>query len=98
MTFCSWSWARIMMRSAFWAASRALTGSKPCSLASWIVRAAGTLSHDDVDAGVAKVLGVGVALAAIADDGHGFVLQQAQIRIRIIINFHAVSLLLLSVG
>ena len=37
------------------------------------------LGHDDVDAAVAQVLRMGVALAAEADDGHGLTLQEAEI-------------------
>jgi len=53
--------------------------------------AAGVQADDDLDAAVAEVEGVGVALAAVAEHGDGFVLQQDGIGILFIIKFHAIS-------
>ena len=50
--------------------------------------AAFTQAHHHLDAAVVQVLRVGVALAAIADDGNGFALDQAQVAVFVVINFH----------
>lgn len=57
-----------------------------------IVGAAGTLTDDDADAGVAQVLGMRVTLAAVTDDGDGLALQGLQIRILLVIDLHLYSL------
>ncbi len=44
----------------------------------------------DLHAAVVQVLGVGVALAAVADDGHGLALDQAQVTVFVVENFHVV--------
>ena len=50
---------------------------------------AGAQRHDDVlDAAVAQIVGVGVALAAIADDRDLFRLDQVHIRIAVVIHAH----------
>lgn len=59
-----------------------------------VVRSAGTLGNNDIDAGITQVLSMGMPLTAVTDNGHGFVFQQAQICIFLIINFHKVSLLI----
>ena len=43
----------------------------------------------DLHAAVVQVLGVGMALGAVADDGHGLALDQAQVTILVVKNFHA---------
>ena len=62
------------MRSPCLVASAALTGLKPWLIGQVVVRAAGPLADDDVAAAVAQVLGLGVALRAVADDGDRLVL------------------------
>jgi len=57
-------------------------------LGQFVVGAAGALAHHNLDAGIAQVLGVGVALAAVTDDGDGFILQEIKVGILIVINFH----------
>ena len=63
----------------------------------FVVGAAGALAHHYLDAGIAQVLGVGVALAAVADDGHGLVFEATEVRILIVINFHLIFLWVLTV-
>jgi hypothetical protein len=41
-------------------------------------------ADDDVDARVLEVQGVGVALRAVADDGHGLAVQEAEIRVVVV--------------
>ncbi|KAF5038975.1 hypothetical protein DSECCO2_548680 [anaerobic digester metagenome] len=55
------------------------------------VGAAGTLADDHLDAGIAQVLGVGMALAAVADDGLGFVGQEGEVGVLVVIDFHSGS-------
>jgi hypothetical protein len=43
------------------------------------------LGNDDVDAALAQVLGLGVALAAIADDADGLPGQEAQIGVVVVV-------------
>ncbi|MPN21525.1 hypothetical protein SDC9_168905 [bioreactor metagenome] len=49
-----------------------------------------TLAHGDgdLDAGIVQVLGVGVALRAIADDGDLLALDQGEVGVLVVINFH----------
>ena len=49
--------------------------------------AARSETHDHVNAGVTQVLGMGVALAAVADDGHG--LAGKGIERRVVVVVHA---------
>ena len=49
--------------------------------------AAGGQADDDVDAGIAQVERVGVALAAVADDGDGAALQVVEISVFFVIAF-----------
>ena len=44
-------------------------GGKAVLLGQLVVGTAGALAHDDLHAGVAQVLGMGMALAAVTDDG-----------------------------
>lgn len=53
-----------------------------------VVGAAGALAHDHLDPGIPQVLGMGMALAAVADDGDGLIFQNIEIGILIIIHFH----------
>ena len=50
---------------------------------------AGTLpqAHHNVDAALGQVLGVGVALAAEADDGNGLAVQHTQVAVAVVILF-----------
>src|SRR5262249_43291135 len=43
-------------------------------------------AYDDVHAGVLEVARVGVALGAVADDGHGLAVQQIQIGVVVVIH------------
>ncbi len=45
----------------------------------------------DLHAAVVQVLCMGVALRAVADDGHGLALDQAQVTVFIVENFHGRS-------
>ncbi len=54
----------------------------------FVARAALAHAHDDVGAGIAQVLGVGAALAAIADDGDALTLQAVGGNVVIGIDFH----------
>ena len=56
-------------------------------LGQFVVGAAGALSHHNLDAGIAQVLGVGVSLTAVADDGHGLIFQEIKVGILIVIDF-----------
>ena len=59
-----------------------------------VIRPAFSLADDDLAAAVAEVLGLGVPLAAVAQDGDGFVLEQRQVGIVFVVNFRGhVSLL-----
>ena len=44
--------------------------------------------RDLLDAGVAQIEGVGVALAAVADDGDFLALDQVQVGVAIVVNTH----------
>lgn len=57
-----------------------------------VVGTARTLTHDDVDAGVTQILGMGMPLAAVADDGNGLALKIIQVGILFVIGFHDCSL------
>jgi len=45
-------------------------------------------TNNDLDAAVVQVLRVGVALAAITNNGHRFAFDQAQVAVFVVINFH----------
>ena len=49
-------------------------------------RAAPVQTDDDAHTAVPKVLGMGVALAAVTDDGHGFPPQRLQRRILVVVD------------
>ena len=66
-----------MTRSPASAASAAETGLKPSLDRQVVVRRARPLADHDVAARVAEVLGLGVPLAAVADDGDRLALEQA---------------------
>ena len=51
-----------------------------------VVLAAGALADDDVDAAVAEVLGLGVALRAVADDGDRLALEGGEVGVFVVIN------------
>ncbi len=55
----------------------------------FIARAALADADDDVGAGIAQVLGMGTALAAVADDGDAFTLQAVGRNVVIGIDFHS---------
>jgi hypothetical protein len=48
-------------------------------------------ANHHLDTAVIEVLCVGMALAAVADDGHGLALDQAQITVLVVKNFHGIS-------
>ena len=54
----------------------------------YVTIAAGALTHHNLDAGITQILGMGMALTAITDDGHGLVFQTIKVCILIVINFH----------
>ncbi len=58
-----------------------------------LVPGSATLAQADHDlhAAVVQVLGVCVALRAVADDGHGLALDQAQVTVLVVENFHVVG-------
>jgi hypothetical protein len=45
-----------------------------------------------LDPGILEVLGMGMALRAIADDGHFLALDEGEVGILVVINFHSFSL------
>ena len=51
-----------------------------------VVLAAGALADDDVDAGVAEVLGLGVALRAVADDGDGLAGEGVHVGVFVVVD------------
>ena len=54
----------------------------------FVVGAAGALTHNNLHAGIAQVLGMGMPLAAIPDDGYRLVFQHIEIGVFVIIDFH----------
>ena len=52
-----------------------------------VVLAAGALANDDLHAGIPEVLGVGVTLRAVADDGDGLALEMIEVGVLVVINF-----------
>ena len=57
-------------------------------LGQFVVGTAGALTHHNLDAGITQILGMGMALAAITNDGNGLVFQTIKVCILIVINFH----------
>jgi hypothetical protein len=53
-----------------------------------VVRGPRDFGHQHVHPAVPEIEGLGMALGAEADDGHLFPLQDAQIRIRIVVHSH----------
>ena len=51
-----------------------------------VVRAAGPLADDHVAAAVAQVLGLGVPLRAVAEDGNRLALEQRQIGVFVVVD------------
>jgi hypothetical protein len=51
------------------------------------VRGAGHLRDDDVDAGITQVLGLGVALAAVADDRERLAAERRQAGVLVVVHF-----------
>ena len=74
------------MTSAALAASAALIGLKPWLDGQVVVLAARPLADDDVHAAVAEVLGLGVALRAVADDGDGLALERVEVGVFVVVN------------
>ena len=54
----------------------------------FVIGAAGALTHNNLHAGIAQVLGMGMTLAAIPDDGYRLVFQHIEIGVFVIIDFH----------
>ena len=46
----------------------------------------GSQGHDDLQTAVAQVLGLGVALAAIADDGDGLALEGLEVGVGVVVD------------
>src|SRR5665648_289617 len=82
---CVWSGTSIMTTSARLVASAAESTSKP-AFSARPTRRAGHVADDHGDARVAQVLGVRVALAAEADDGHGLGLDQGKVGVLIVVH------------
>ncbi len=78
---CRWSssGSRIITRSPRLAASTTGSTSRPCSRRLRDGGRVGTQPDDDVDAGVLEVERVGVALRAVADDGDGLAVEEAEV-------------------
>ena len=76
----------MLTRSPALAASAAETGLKPSLNGQFVVGRARPLADHDVAARVAQVLGLGVALAAVADDRDRLSLEQRQIGILVVIH------------
>lgn len=72
--------------SAFLVASSTGHRLEAVLLGQVVVRAAGPLADDHRAAAVAQVLGLGVALRAVAQDGDRLVLQQRQVGVGVVIN------------
>ena len=51
-----------------------------------VVRAAGTLADDDLAAAVLEVLGLGVPLRPVAEDGDGLVLEEGEVGVVVVVN------------
>ena len=51
-----------------------------------VVLAAGALADDDVDAAVAQVLGLGVALRAVADDGDRLAFEGGEVGVFVVVD------------
>ena len=75
-----------MTRSPASAASAAETGLKPSRDRQVVVGRARPLADHDVAARVAEVLRLGMALAAVADDGDRLALEQREIGILVVIH------------
>ena len=71
----------MMIRSPRLAASAAVSTSKPAFWARSALGVPGRSETTTFTPGVAQVLGVGVALAAEADDGDGLALDEAEISV-----------------
>jgi hypothetical protein len=54
----------------------------------WSLLVTATQTDGNVDAGVTQVLGVSVALRAIANDGDVFAFDQRQVSVFVVKNFH----------
>jgi hypothetical protein len=64
-------------------------GDLQAGLGDLVPRCAALAQADhDLHAAVVQVLCVGVALAAVADDGNGLALDQAQVAVLVVKNFH----------
>ena len=50
-------------------------------------------ANGDINAGIAQVLGMGMALGAIADDGHFLAANDGEISVFVVINLHVVHLM-----
>ena len=75
------------MMSACLAASSATHRFEAVADGQVVVFAAGPLADDDVAAAVAQVLGLGVALRAVAEDGDRFAFERRKIGVVVVVNF-----------
>ena len=93
MSACSSSGVSIITTSAQAAASAGGHHLKPGGLGlGGEAEPSRRATRDVFDAAVAQVHGVGVALAAVADDGHLLALDQIHVRIAVVINAHRLPL------
>ncbi len=84
---CTSSGNRMLTMSAALVASAAEMRLKAVADGQFVVRAAWSLTDDHLAAAVAEVLCVGVSLAAVAQNGDRFVLEQRQVGIVFVVNF-----------
>ena len=63
-------------------------GLKAVLLGQIVVGSSGTLAYDHIDAGITKIEGMGMALAAVTQDSNCLVLEEGKIGIVVIIRFH----------
>ena len=75
-----------MITSAAWTASATSTTRRPASAASARLFETRREPDDDVDPGFVEVQGVGVALAAVADDGDRLAGEGRRIRVVVVVH------------
>ena len=78
------------MTSAAAAASATVRTSRPAALARVPRAAALPEADDDLGAAVAEVEGVGVPLAAVADDGEGAAGEAAAVGVGVVVHAHGI--------
>ena len=63
-------------------------GLEAVLLGKLVIGTAGALADDDVDARIAQILRMGMALAAVTEDGHGLALEHVEVGVLFVIGFH----------